>query len=879
MIAAGQDGAGDVHNTVSGGEQRGTVFMGRDIYIQSQQRPSPAGRPVSLPPRPPLLTGRESLLTDLHSRLAGGNMDWPRVVALTGLGGVGKTSIAAEYAHRHMPAGVIWQFQADTPITFADQFAQLARKLTDPGAVPSSEDPVATVHSALANSADPWLLVIDNAPDADSVRPFLPRAGPGVVLITSQSAIWRHAEGIEVPALSEPSAVDFLIERTKDTDAETAATLAREAGGLPLALEQMGGYTDATGIGLAGYLELYRRARPEMLSRGRPVGYPRTVATTWSVAFAGLEKDAPEAAGLLRVLACLAPDPVPLRILLQQFANILRWRIARRAMVVPVGAIPIRDAVTALRRYSLVTPAAGEAILVHRLVQAVTLDQMPAMLRRSYQKYAALLIQMAMPDDPKLPESWPEFGSLLPHAQAVMRADNPSLPRLAAYLGVSGSFVAAQELLQEIVQGPAHRGPEHRDTLTNRANLAEWTGKAGDAAGARDQLIELVPVEMRVFGPEHPETLASRGNLAQWTGMAGDPVRALDMYAELAPIFERVLGSDNPHTLTTHANQAYWTGEAGNPVRARGMYAEILSVRERLQGPEHPDTLSAGINLAEWTGRAGDPVRARDLHAELLPVVVHVLGLEHPDTLVTRASLAGWSGEAGDAARAGELFTELLPVFERVYGADHWRTLRARSNLAEWTGRAGEPVQARDMYAELTPIFERTLGPEHPDALRTRASLAEWTGETGDPVRARDMYAELLPIHERVYGPEHRRTLKDRDNLAYWTGIAGDPVRARDMYAELLPVVSHVLGLENPETLNIRASLAQSTGGGHPVQAREQLANLLPVSERVLGRDHPHTVAARRSLAQWARQAPGKPQTRHATRNPRVRRKRPRRRQ
>jgi hypothetical protein len=63
-------------------------------------------------------------------------------------------------------------------------------------------------------------------------------------------------------------------------------------------------------------------------------------------------------------------------------------------------------------------------------------------------------------------------------------------------------------------------GAGHPDTLSTRANLARWTGLAGDAAGARDQLAALLPVRERVQGPEHPDTLTTRADLAHWTGQA-----------------------------------------------------------------------------------------------------------------------------------------------------------------------------------------------------------------------------------------------------------------------------------------------------------------------------------------------------------------------
>ena len=159
--------------------------------------------------------------------------------------------------------------------------------------------------------------------------------------------------------------------------------------------------------------------------------------------------------------------------------------------------------------------------------------------------------------------------------------------------------------------------PSTRAPWTARANLAYWTGVAGDAAGARDQYAALLPIRERVSGPEHPGTLTARANLAYWTGEAGDAAGARDQYAALLPIRERVLGAEHPGTLAVRANLAYWTGEAGDAAGARDQYAALLPVRERVLGAEHPGTLADRANLAHWTERSR--YRGRELAPACLP--------------------------------------------------------------------------------------------------------------------------------------------------------------------------------------------------------------------------------------------------------------------
>ena len=814
-----------------------------------------AGPVLRLAPRPVFLAGREELLAELGGRLAGDEAAGLRVVTLTGLGGAGKTSVALEYAHRHLAeVAVAWHFGAEDPAVLAAGFGELAAQL---GAADSG-DPVAAVHGALAASSAKWLLVFDNAPDRASVARFVPPAGPGRVLITSRNQIWPPGQALEVPLLDPQVASEFLVGRTGDADGRAALGLAGELGGLPLALEQAAAYVQATGDTLARYLALFRQRRADLLGRGEPTGSPQTVATTWRLAFEDLQHSAPGAAGLLRLLAFCAPEAVPLRLLLQPrpgLAGQLGEGVA--PVVVPLLEDPLAvgDAIAALRRYSLVTPAAEGSVSVHRLVQAVTADQMPAELARQWRQAAAALIEAAIPYDTQLPETWPVCAALLPHAQAVLDLTSGGMWRIARYLGNSGSYLAARDLFQLIADARREDdayGAEHRDTLAARASLASWTGMAGDAARARDQYAALLPLFEGVLGAEHPDTLDLRNNLARWTGRAGDVAGARDQFAALLPIREGVLGAEHPDTLTTRGNLARWTGEAGDAAGARDQYAEMLPIQERVLGAGHPGTLITRGNLARWTGEAGDAAGARDQFAALLPIQERVLGAGHPGTLTTRGNLARWTGEAGDAAGARDQFAALLPVLERVLGAEHPDTLRARTGLASWTGRAGDAAGARDQFAALLPVLERVSDAGHPDTLAARGNLAAWMGEAGDVAEARDQFAALLPVRERVLGPEHPDTLAARARSAYWTGWAGDAAGARDQLAALLPVLERVLGPEHPDTLAARGGLARWTGrAGDAAGARDQLAALLPIQERVLGREHPRTLADRGDLAIW----------------------------
>ena len=515
------------------------------------------------------------------------------------------------------------------------------------------------------------------------------------MLITTQSAVWPPSQAVEVPVLDTEVAAGFLVNRTGDADERAAEKLAGELGGLPLALEQAAAYIQATGTTtLAGYLSVFRDRRADLMARGQAAGHPADVAATLGLALSRLEEQTPAATGLLRLLAFLAPEPMPLTLLLAdaQAAGALAPGVAATAGPLLGDPVAAGDAIAALRRYSLVTPAGDGLVLVRRLVQAITRAQLPADVAGQWWQAAAALVEAAVPADPQVPAAWRVFAVLLPHARAVLNMTSGGLRRIARYLGWSGSYPAARDLFQQIVDA--------RQT---------------------------------VDGADHRDTLTARGELAYWTGMAGDPISARDQYAALRPVRERVCGTADQDALDERANLAYWTGHAGDAAAARDQIAALLPTREQFSGAEHPDTLSVRANLARWTGLAGDPAAARDQYSALLPIRERVLGTEHPDTLALRADLARFTGLAGDPAAARDQYSALLPIRERVLGTEHPDTLALRADLARFTGLAGDPAAARDLFAALLPVRDRVLGPENPDTLTTRSQLAYWIQASGGP--------------------------------------------------------------------------------------------------------------------------------------------------
>jgi hypothetical protein len=295
--------------------------------------------------RNPNFTEPGQRLTDLRDALRSG-----RPAALAGLGGVGKTQLAMEYAYRHAGAyAIVWWLRAEQAATLAADYAALAAALGLPEK-DAKEQPViiTAVRDALRHRSD-WLLVFDNANAPKEIRDYLPGAG-GHVLITSRHGSWGGvAQAVPVKKWPPEVAAEFLLKRIGHADASVAGELARELDYLPLALEQAAAYIESAGKTLAAYLAIFHKHQIEVFRHGEPgTVYPDTVATTWEISFQAVEKETPAGAGLLHLCAFFAPDDIPTDMITagaEHLPEPLRAAVG--------DALTFDDAVSAIRRYSL----------------------------------------------------------------------------------------------------------------------------------------------------------------------------------------------------------------------------------------------------------------------------------------------------------------------------------------------------------------------------------------------------------------------------------------------------------------------------------------------------------------------------------------------
>jgi tetratricopeptide (TPR) repeat protein len=650
---------------------------------EAKARPGSAAAPVwRVPYRSNVsFTGREGLLEELDQALRRGGA----AVALTGLGGIGKTQLALEYAYRHRDDyRVVWWVRADDGATLAADYAWLAtalglaeREAKEQAAV------VAAVHLWLEQNPG-WLLVFDNAGSRAAVRDYVPQ-GRGAVIITSREPVWSGVAtpfGLEV--LTPEEAVAFLRKRTGDTDPAAAAALAELLGRLPLALEQAAAYIEDTGSSLQHYRELFEKHQAALLRQGRlSTDYPDTVATTWTLSIDKVD-ETPQA--LLNLCAFLAPEGIPLEAIREEARG-----LPSPLDGVAADAVRLDGAIAGLLRFSLIGRN-GEDLSVHRLVQAVVRDRLADAERQVWAAATVALLNARFPFQSDDVRTWPVCARLLTHAlqaahwaealKVVPEATARLLNQAGIYLRGRAEFAGARTLFERALRiGEAVLGAEHPTVAIGTSNLGLVLRAQGDFAGARALFERALRIGEAVLGAEHPTVAIRANNLGLVLQAQGEFAGARALFERALRITEAALGAEHPTVATYANNLGFVLREQGDFAGARALLERALRITEAVLGTEHPTVATCASNLGRVLWEQGDFAGARALLERALRIDESAYGPDHPDVATSASNLGDVLRAQGEFAGARALFERALRMFRTALGGEHPSTKTVEQNL------------------------------------------------------------------------------------------------------------------------------------------------------------------------------------------------------
>jgi tetratricopeptide (TPR) repeat protein len=798
----------------------------------------------------PGFTGRETELELLERTLwtkgaaALTNANSPSA-AVRGLGGVGKSVLAREYAWRKRARYCgAWWLRAEKRETLLDDLIELgARFIPGIRELPEREQAARATLDFIdqAGFEKPWLIVYDNVEQPGDIARLTPRAGAHILITTRWSDWYGQAAELPVDVFTPEVAVDFLMEHARCPDAQAAGRLAASLGYLPLALSHARSYCWAANWGF----DQYRANLTELVHKApRGAPYPATVFATFDLAIEKAIVRCKEANELMGVLALVSADRLPLDV------------ISTKVM----SEITRGEAVAALSEVSLISldildDGVSSCVSVHRLVQEVMRGRLS--IRTTFAEAAAvatkLLATALAPEkgNPHDVRSWPACARLLPHALAVLQYAPESGPdnrftvnlmsQTALYLNGRADFATAEPMMRRAISlSETNSGLENSDLptlLQNLAGLLYDTGRYDEAVHLIERAIKVDEMHQ---GALHSDVASGLNALAELYRLQGRFDEGVALQERALAILEKAHGPEHPYVATSLINLAGLYLAQGRHDDAAPLYERALAITEKALGPEHPNLAMSLNNVATLYVEQGRYDDAAPLCERALAIMEKALGPEHPDVAVSLSNQAMLYHKQGRYDDAAPLCERALAIMEKALGPEHPNVALCLMRTGELYLMQGRYDEAASFLERAKAICEKALGPEHPYVAVNLGNLALVYLNQGRYEDAEPLCERALAIMEKALGPEHpdlARGLTTQVSLYEKQGRYDD---AAPLCERALAIMEKALGPEHPDLargLTTQVSLYEKQGRYD--DAAPLCERALTIMEKALGPEHP----------------------------------------
>ncbi|MEM9091992.1 MAG: DUF2225 domain-containing protein [Cyanobacteria bacterium P01_F01_bin.53] len=741
---------------IEGSADGSVVVIGDGNIINSpSSMPASAPKPFGVPyQRNRYFTGREAVLTQLHEQLTQSTATAiTQVQAISGLGGIGKTQTAVEYAYRYhyderVYDTVFW-VKADTEVNLAADFAGIANQLALPMGLNSSGvtqmEKIPAVQAWLATHHN-WLLIFDNADTPDWLTSFMPTNPQGKVLITSRVSVFDQL-GIRVPlvldVLSSPEAIDLIFERTRyprtKDNVVLATELNQELGGLPLALEQASAFIVRKKIGFQPYLNTYRKRGLSQLEKenAKTGQYFSSVQETWKINFEAVTLENPAASALLEFSAFLSPDEIPYRVLFAGAphldAPLGNYLYHDNTVDDDEMLIALSELLAALNQYSLVKwEPEREVYSVHRLVQATVYDGIVPAAAHQWIEQAIVAITEAYPGGDF--KCWGLCAQLLSHWLMIIRQAKQSghcseslgllLYQAGVYLHEQGRYIEAEPLYEESLSLRQQLlGDHHLDVASSLTSLAGLYYRQERYSEAEPLYEEALSLRQQLLGDHHLDVASSLNNLSGIYSKQGRYSEAESLAKQALELTHQLLGDDHLQVATSLNSLAWVYTAQGRYSEAEPLYQKALSIRQQLFCDDHPKIATSLNGLAGLYSRQERYSEAEVLYQQALAMRRRLLGNHHPKVIYSLNGLARVYAKQGRYSEAESLYEQALFMRQQLCGAEHPAVAKCFNRLAWLYEIQGDYGKATSFYEKSLNLYQRKLGNEHPSTQSARKSL------------------------------------------------------------------------------------------------------------------------------------------------------------
>lgn len=801
-------------------------------------------------PRNDNFTGRHELLRNLREALADQARSGVALLALHGLGGIGKTQLAIEYVHRFMSGyELIWWIASDHMSSVRRSLVALAKRLN----LPETQDMDFAVQAvldelALGRSYSNWLLVFDNADDTYEIRRYFPSGGYGHILVTSRNRDWSNkATVLEVQAFGEEESIDLLTGRWTGLSDEDARSLAQDLGNLPLALDQAVALHQITGIPASEYLELLRTHLTLLLDEDTSGDYPLSLARTCRVAFGRLRERSPDAAELLEICSFLGPSDIAIPMLIRGCQAPLPPEV--RSLL--SDNIRLRGAIREIGRHGLAElDVRNDSLKIHTLVGRLLQDVPRPEQREVAKRSAQQLLAAASPEEPGRSSWWNEYAQISPHIvpsgiiSSAESQDRQVVVDQIRFLFVVGDYRESAKLAQLVVTEWLNNRGEDRLTLLAEFHFANALRGEGEYERARNITEDAFSSAERALGSDDELTLRVANSRAADLRLLGRFAQALEADSDTFGRYQAIFGEDHPATLRSANNLAVDYRLLADFATAQRINEDTLW-RRQAHRSDHKSEVLASLNnqvrglydLGRYTAALA---LARQCVTDYGPLLPH-----HPLLYLARRNSAILERVAGNAQRSVELARSVLEQTVDRLGKQHEHSLAALMTLANSLNGVGVRSEARVLAEEAYSSYGELFGSGHPFTLASGINLAIIARALGDldgsdalSAATADGLLHALPRH-------HFYAICSGCGQGNSLSLRGRLEAARDMSAKVYARAKRALGRDHPLTLLLACNHACNLDAtGAAKEATALRATAVAGLRESLGPEHQLTARA-----------------------------------
>jgi len=661
--------------------------------------------------RNPNFTGRESLLANMRELLSSGAET--NIIALHGLGGIGKTRLAVEYSHRFSDFySVVWWIRGEEITTIDNDLTNLARKIGIEGSKSSDQIYILKSLSGWLEESSGWLLIFDNVENPFNIPDFIMKLDKGHIVITTRNPNWEeNVITLPVTPMKTLEACNLLERMTEQHEKKDFEWIAEHLGHLPLALEQVGAYIKENNISTSKYIELLKTSDSDFSTKLLPCDeYPVPVTAAFELTLKKVEKTSKEARELLNICSFLAPDDIPLYI----FDN---W--------VKKSNLSLSDIVNILEQFSLIE-SGDNSFSIHRIVQRILRNNLDEYSKKQLIHITLKAVNDAFLFNHEETKSWGKCSSLISH-----------LVNLSEFCSTSN--------IQDPILG----------------ELLKKAGKYLDFiclhSSAKDMLEKALSIKKLILGQNHPEIAEILVILGGVTGQLSD-------WKEAKKIYELALDIDITNFGPVHLNVSRDMTCLGavlftldNLSESQDLLKKALTINQTLFSPEHIMVGRGLLNYGESLNLIGHHDEALRYYKSALKIFKKEFGSNHYKVATVMQHIGVLYLNTGKIKDAMRFFKRAMEIDKATFSEDHRRIADNYLNYGRVHLMNKEPEQALYFFNRALVIHRKYLEDDHMHVAQIINLIGQAARDMGDLLSARIYFENSIDVLQKTFPANHRK--------------------------------------------------------------------------------------------------------------------------